>query len=415
MALSYDELKDKVLQRYGNIDDIPDSVYNAMKNYKSNGDKALDDDKTYNILVGERDYKPEPLPEVPQDTPSDYSFVGFAEPTTREKAEEYVRQNNPTALEGYEQQSDADKNLANERAREYGDSGGSFYSLAHNILQVPIGAALSGIEYGKDKIFNEGDPNKPFYDYFKESQLPDAASNTLSDPSNFVGGGIKKWTTGAGFGGAQSGYEALERNPNASFNEVAVPTMIGAALGAGNVALMSSPSRFVDKRASDLAENIASKEALQVERDAIIREGIARSPYTASRQSMQIGDEIEAMSHGFDPQTAKYMAELKAGGRLAEGLKVVEVFGSKLDRNMELMKKMGEIGNEIERRQFMKLPAISTRAKMVPVVGAPISRFIDNTAAPIVSDILTSPISTKAALPAIQGVGFGLGKELTSR
>lgn len=57
MALSYNELKEKVLRRYGNIDNIPDSVYNAMISYRDNGTAALDDDKVFDILVSERDYK----------------------------------------------------------------------------------------------------------------------------------------------------------------------------------------------------------------------------------------------------------------------------------------------------------------------------------------------------------------------
>lgn len=59
MSLPYDQLKEKVLTRYGHIDSIPDSVYNALISYRDNGTVALDDDKTFDILVSERDYVPQ--------------------------------------------------------------------------------------------------------------------------------------------------------------------------------------------------------------------------------------------------------------------------------------------------------------------------------------------------------------------
>lgn len=58
MSMSYDELKNKVLDRYGHIDSIPDSVYNAMKEYQKNGNAALDDDRVFNILKSEKEYSP---------------------------------------------------------------------------------------------------------------------------------------------------------------------------------------------------------------------------------------------------------------------------------------------------------------------------------------------------------------------
>ena len=57
MSMPYEEIKAKVLSRYGHIDSIPDSTYEALRAYKDKGVSALDDDRTYNILVGERDYK----------------------------------------------------------------------------------------------------------------------------------------------------------------------------------------------------------------------------------------------------------------------------------------------------------------------------------------------------------------------
>jgi len=56
MSLPYDELKDKVLSRYGELDSIPENVYLAMRQYKELGVDALDDDNVYNTLIAERDY-----------------------------------------------------------------------------------------------------------------------------------------------------------------------------------------------------------------------------------------------------------------------------------------------------------------------------------------------------------------------
>lgn len=69
MAMSYDQLKQKVLSRYGHIDSIPEPVYNAMKQYQTKGNDALDDDNTYNLLVAERDYTPDVISDRVQSSP----------------------------------------------------------------------------------------------------------------------------------------------------------------------------------------------------------------------------------------------------------------------------------------------------------------------------------------------------------
>lgn len=60
MAMSYDELKDKALERYGHIDSIPNDVYNALKSYQNNGNAALDDDNTFKILSDIKSYIAQP-------------------------------------------------------------------------------------------------------------------------------------------------------------------------------------------------------------------------------------------------------------------------------------------------------------------------------------------------------------------
>lgn len=84
MAMSYDELKNLALNKYGHIDSIPDSTYNALRAYKDNGASALDDDNTYNILRGLKESTP-----VDEGTTVQGGVV-FMHPTTPEKAKAYA-------------------------------------------------------------------------------------------------------------------------------------------------------------------------------------------------------------------------------------------------------------------------------------------------------------------------------------
>lgn len=95
MATSYDDLKNKILSRYGHIDSIPDSVYSAMKQYQQTGDAALDDDRIYNILVAEKNYSG-----VPAESPSEMrerAKKEYASDVLQQKLQEAasIKENNP--------------------------------------------------------------------------------------------------------------------------------------------------------------------------------------------------------------------------------------------------------------------------------------------------------------------------------
>lgn len=96
MSLPYDELKNKVLSRYGELDSIPENVYRAMRQYKELGVDALDDDNVYNTLIAERDYV------MPSETPTEIrqrAKTEFARDMLEQKRQEAasLKEANPIA------------------------------------------------------------------------------------------------------------------------------------------------------------------------------------------------------------------------------------------------------------------------------------------------------------------------------
>lgn len=87
--MAYEDLRDQVLSNYGGQDNVPDSVYNALYKYKTQGQDALDD-REYSILAQEKE---KPLPEVDKNAESAYTFYGFANPLTEANAQKYAREN----------------------------------------------------------------------------------------------------------------------------------------------------------------------------------------------------------------------------------------------------------------------------------------------------------------------------------
>lgn len=202
MSMSYDELKDKVLQRYGHIDSIPVPVYNALKSYKDNGVFALDDDKTNDILVGERDYKPEPLP-----APSTYSYSSTDQ---YEDLKRNVGEVGYSGLDPVQQKLFQDQFAASKFAR----AGGSFEDAVkyvdsqakgnlrtkfsdlgqglRTLISFPVGGALGLLNtahsYIEDLHPENPDYGKNVFDFSHDRQLEGARGEGLagfvSDPLN---------------------------------------------------------------------------------------------------------------------------------------------------------------------------------------------------------------------------------------
>ncbi len=159
MAMSYDELKNKVLTRYGNIDAIPDSVYHAMRSYKEKGVNALDDDRTYNILVAERDYSP---------TSNKFNI--------------------PTPIQGFDPSKGLSENMdINQKAAEEAVAGINPWDMTKQILSAPG----KGVAYA---LGGKGLTEEQRQEHPTLASTYEVAKNIATSPYNiplaFVGGPI---------------------------------------------------------------------------------------------------------------------------------------------------------------------------------------------------------------------------------
>lgn len=92
-------LTQQIVSHFGGQDNVPDDVYNALSTYEKSQDdlsddqyKLLDSLKQVSASRTTPDAQLPELPAVPADTPSEYSFVGFANPTTLPKAQKAAEQ-----------------------------------------------------------------------------------------------------------------------------------------------------------------------------------------------------------------------------------------------------------------------------------------------------------------------------------
>lgn len=100
-------LTQQIVSHFGGQDNVPDDVYNALSTYEKSQDdlsdeqyKLLDSLKQVSASGNIQPKLPE-LPPVPADTQSDYSFVGFANPTTLPKAQKAASQLMAEQEQGY--------------------------------------------------------------------------------------------------------------------------------------------------------------------------------------------------------------------------------------------------------------------------------------------------------------------------
>lgn len=195
------------------------------------------------------------LPEVTE--PSNVTIVGFAHPTTKEKAEKY-------------DQAWADKQ--NENA-------GNAYTLARSILSIPASLVGGTGEYIKDRVFNEGSwadlSGDPITTYITNSMEAankgEGVVGMLSNPVNaaLMGSGAVMGAGRSAVGdlgrgvivqGAGSGvdYLANEKNPNAQdlLRNTAVGGLVG---GLGNL-IFNKPTRDLLEKESKYAADIAAND-----------------------------------------------------------------------------------------------------------------------------------------------------------
>ena len=373
--MAYEDLKNTILNNYGGQDNVPDSVYNALLKYKQNGQDALDD-RDYAILTEAKSYSQSPstyqfapgqredlmanLHEVGysglddaqkalykrQYYASDYAKAGHSFEEAIDLADRSARNYSPE----YKNQSQADQELANQRALQYSNEGGNAYTLAQNVLSVPVGAVMSTAEYAKDRLFTEGGwlgGEKPWIEYFKEAlelgNKGDGATGFFSEPTQAVGLGLPVSTAkslltrfaieGAKGAGLMGAYDIGTGNTDHLIRDLAIGGVLGGSIGAVTSkpasvqakqeaeALRTFPGdtyfRTQANKGSEIYEpmsNLEKKEILQsipapYDKEAWIRyyEGISQK----AKAGYDAADEI-ARTHKNLPGAEIPMSELKS-------------------------------------------------------------------------------------------------------
>lgn len=164
MAMTYDELKNLALTRYGHVDSIPESTYNALKAYKDNGASALDDDRTYNTLRG--------LKEPIDEGKIVEGGIVFLKPTTKEKADEYVRNQGKQLLSNDLQNIlTSNSQSDNPMFRDLVKAG---YQKVREGLAYPAGLITGSLEKGAQYLpvigeSTKEEQRKPISDYISEN------------------------------------------------------------------------------------------------------------------------------------------------------------------------------------------------------------------------------------------------------
>lgn len=348
MALSYDELKNKVLTRYGDIDSIPDSVYNAMKQYQQKGNAALDDDRTYNILVAERDYSgkqsAEPLRQLAKEQ--------YAQDVASQKAE---------AIDAYKRENPITSALFPRSSIDAatGDRGvvGSLYDAFADVSSAP-GRAVARLVSGDNEIPEEARAEHPYL-----SKAYDVAKNIATDPllipSIAVGGpiaqgvaktgltGAKLLLAGAGIGaGTNVALGAVGRGGSQdqtvkAFDPkaMALDAAVGAGLPIAGAGLMKLGSLLKESGAQGLGrealEALTPEEAQRLV-GALVQEG------KLSPRAMRVGAEL---SEGTKAQVEKEAGRILTTNPL-ENPNAPSLLGSNRAKIAENLQTHGKVANQ---------------------------------------------------------------------
>ena len=227
-------------------------------------------------VVGDFDYmldaqaKEAPLPEATGPDTVQGGIV-FMHPVTKEKAEQYANDEVPWYRKADFGLSDGKKfdTISQEEADKRDANTGNAYTLARDILSVPVGAAMAAGEYAKDRLFDEGGwaaGQKPLKEYYREAlelgNQGEGATGLLGDPSNLLGG-VAKPLAGIPYvgsapvrGALEGGAMSLAEQANTGDKNINL-----YALGAGSAlgGLLDGVGGALGKRAGEVERSMAEK------------------------------------------------------------------------------------------------------------------------------------------------------------
>lgn len=148
---------------------------------------------------------------------------------------------------------------------------GNAYTLARNILTTAVAPVTAGLEYGKDRLFNEGSwatglsgDSYPQYlkTHLQEGNEGEGVSGFFGDPSNFVGGiskplkGMKVIGNPLVRGGAEGAAMSYANQANSGDKQI---NGYGLLVGAGLGALFDGVGTGIRKSATDREQYLATK------------------------------------------------------------------------------------------------------------------------------------------------------------
>jgi len=448
MAMTYEEIKNKTLERYGDIDAIPDSVYQALKDYQTNGDAALDNDRTWNILKSEKEYQSKTQPTTySYNSPEDYellkrniSEVGYSGLDDNQKAlfesqfsaSKFARAGGSfdDAVKYVDSQAyrntNPDTYISLEDAAKRDANAGSAYTLGRNILSLPVGLGMTYLEYYKDRLFGEGGgPNKKTgQEYYKEAlelgNTGEGATGMLSAPENVIpiGGATKlqQAVRGAEVGSGLGAYDYYTNSEQPKIEGV-----IGAGIGGGLVGGLGSTlfggplRRQTIKEAEVNALREAEREAL--ERVAYLDElRKANIDPTMNPTKPQVGDFAHGLKlKGEEPARADvYGPVLQNLRRDVDDVGKEQYYNLLKNITNDADVALAKSQNTLRTRQ--ELPLYQPELKDFPItnrISGLAGGVIDKNVNPILQ-YTTNKVLSPTASKLYQGVSVGSGSDAVS-
>lgn len=200
--------------------------------------------------------------------------VVFMHPVSPETAKKYADEESKAWYRKADYGLSDGKNvgtISQEEADKRDANAGNAYTLARDLLTTAVSPVTAGLEYGKDRLFNEGSwatglGGDSYAQYVKnhlqEGNEGEGVSGFIGDPANFAGGitkplqGMKVIGNPLVRGGLEGGAMSLANQANTGDKQV---NIYGLGAGAGMGALFEGVGTGIRKSATDREQYLATK------------------------------------------------------------------------------------------------------------------------------------------------------------
>lgn len=273
-------------------------------------------------------------------------------------------------------------------AKESNENAGDAYTLARNLISIPVGGALGTLEYGKDKLFREGgaESNKPWVEYVKDAMKVgnegEGATGLFSDPINLglvvgtggssvAGQGLLRsgldFAKGAAKQGIGSGVQYLENTKNPELSDLAKDVGVGSLIGGVGTALLRIPSNMKAGKELEFSKQI-SRNSAETERQLLEKEAQVERMF--ANKVPEVRDiKKEYIEQGVSPDIAESIARDVQLARLSYNHMATEPARLRWIAANDRLQKLS-IDKERIVEQYNK-PLFDTRQLASDIVGRP--------------------------------------------